>query len=115
MSNEYTSLEVSKRIKEVGIELSEYRCGYKVGDTEGMLLVMTPEHTAQYMVDINIPAYTAQQAFDWLMKNNKLYIGDSDGNFGFRVIGFYQEDCVTNSLADMLWSAIIWIKENEDE
>lgn len=116
---EYTSLEVSERIQAVGVEL-HHRWGW-ANSVNGYVLVTKPtSNGAESRVGF-LPAYTAQQAFDWLRE----WTGNEEICRWFKVydncVEWYDNSILTipevcyykTNLADMLWEAIIWIKENE--
>jgi len=118
MISEYTSLGISKQIKEAGIDVNS---DYAYMPNEGITLFQAGliEEYDEYRD--RIPAYTTQQAFDWLRRHKSKYHAEiiiseiAEVEIWERLTSHAEvvKSIYGDNLADMLWSAIIWIKENE--
>lgn len=121
--SEYTSKEISEKIKGVGIELEYIENGpnpYAFYMNGGTQLITNLNHKSLFN---HVSAYTAQQAFEWLRENEPKNSWNTTINIDWVLIDDvnYYADTTTleqtigykTTLSNMLWSAIIWIKENE--
>jgi hypothetical protein len=118
----YTKYEESEKLKKLCFYINNFECGYKVGHDDMGLVVMTPQSNAQYLIDINIPAYTSDQLFEWLRKRP---VPNWYWDMNAISIMFYEIDEFGTSeewtarlkyetnLTDMLAKAVIWVLEQE--
>jgi len=115
-----TSKEISQRLKDAGFE-SEHTHWWRIwddydyhNDIHNEICDFTKTKDKDNILDaVFIPAYSAETLFEWLRENENLYLSDSDGIFGFRIVGFKPTSSIyKTNLADMFGEAVIWIESN---